>query len=128
MKMLLAFIFPGFPQLLRAESRLRDGVLFLLGVGSLVGIIGLLFFLPVHNGPLENFLWLSVADMAEIYPLHLTPAVQAAGNIQPILPENTHLLVRIPFFWQGMALYCGVYAICAALSLWDYGRSGHVRS
>jgi len=128
MKRLLAFLFPGFPQLLRIESRLRDGVLFLLGVGSLIGVIRLLFSWPTHDGPLENFFWVNVADMAEIYPLHLTPAALAAGNIQPILPNGSHLLVRIPLFWQTLALYCGVYIICAALSLWDYGKSGQVDS
>ncbi len=126
--MLLACLFPGFPQLLRAEPRLRDGLLFLVGGSALIGAIGLLFFWPVHDAPLENFFWLSVADMAEIYPLHLTPAVQAAGTVQPILPDGGHLLVRIPFFWQALGVYCGLYMICAALSLWDYGRSGHVRS
>ena len=123
MKKLLAFWIPGLPQLLRAAPRLRDGVLFLAGSGSLIGIIGLVVLWPVYNDPMENFFWLNVPDMAEIYPLHLTPAMQAAGTILPILPENAHLLVRVPLFWQTLGVYCVVYLACAVLSFRDYNDS-----
>jgi len=123
-----AFLFPGLPQLLRPQPRLQDGIVFLVGVGSLIGWIWFLFVLPVHNAPLENFYWLSVMDLAEIYPLHLTSAIQAAGDVQPILPDNAYLLVRFPFFWESFACYCGLYAICAGISVWDYRKVGQVAS
>lgn len=142
MKKLFAFLFPGVLQLWRVKPRVRDGVLFLLGIGSFIGIIWLVVSWPVHHAPLENFFWLNIPDLAEIYPLHVSPAVQAAGTIQPILPDNTHLLVRIPMFWPTLAGYGGVYLLCSALSFWEYGhagsghagygrsgkKSGHVRS
>jgi hypothetical protein len=125
---ILAFLFPGLLQLLRPKPRLRDGILFLLGVGSLIGWIGFLFLLPIHDAPLENFFWFKITDLAEIYPLHFMPAVEAAVTIEPILPADEYLLVRTAFFWEFFAVYCVLYAACAGLSAWDHWRFGHVRS
>lgn len=126
--MFLAFLLPGLPQLLRPQPRLRDGILFLLGVGSLIGWIGFLFLLPIHDAPLENFFWFKIADLAEIYPLHLVPAVEAAGTVEPILPADEYLLARVSFFWEFFTVYCVLYAVCAGVSVWNHWKFGHVGS
>lgn len=125
---ILSFAFPGVLQILRPEPRLRDGLMVLLGVGSLLGAIGLLLFLPTHDAPLETFFWLSIVDMTNIYPLRLMPDIQAQGTLTPILPESEALLVRIPFYWRTLGVYAVLYVLCAVLSFRDYGRSGQVRS
>jgi hypothetical protein len=125
--MIPALLLPGLPQLLRPQPRLRDGVLFLLGVGALVGWIAFLFLLPIHDAPLETFFWFTINDLAEIYPLHLMPDVEAAGNLEPILPEDEYLLVRVPFFWECFIGYCMLYAVCAGISVrthWKFGQVG----
>jgi hypothetical protein len=124
----LAVFFPGLPQMLRQQPRLAHGALFLLGSGSLLGLIGLLALLPIQGDPLESFFWISLPDLAEIYPIHLRPGIQAEGSAGPILAPSVPLIVRQPFFWRTFSLYCGIYALCAGISAWNHWKFGQVAS
>jgi hypothetical protein len=126
--LVMAIIAPGLPQILRNKPRLLDGMLFLLGVSALLGAIGFLLLLPIHDDPLEHFFGLSVFDPAEIYPLHINAFAESPETLIPIQPENEPLLIQQPFFWELLYAYISLYVICAGISFWDQWKSGQVRS
>lgn len=115
----IAVLVPGLPQILRQKPRLLDGLLFLLGIGTLLGIIISLVFLPFHAEPLEHFVGLSVFEPTDIYPLQIKASAESPETLIPIHAGDEPLLVRQPHFWKLFSAYISLYVICALFSFWE---------
>lgn len=121
--LVLAILVPGVPQILRKTPRVLDGLLFLLGLGALLGILFFLLFLPFHAEPLEHFVGLSVFDPVDIYPLSFNASLAVPETMIPMQAGDQPLLVRQPHFWKLLSAYIGLYVICAAISGWDVWKA-----
>lgn len=118
-----AILVPGVAQILRKNPRVLDGLLFLLGLGALLGIMFFLLFLPFHAEPLEHFVGLSVFDPVDIYPLSFKTSLAMPETMIPMHADDQPLLVRQPHFWKLLLAYTGLYVICATLSGWDVWKA-----
>jgi hypothetical protein len=121
--LVLAIFVPGLPQFLRKKPRVLDGMVFLLGLGALLGIILFLLFLPSHAKPLENFVGLNVFDPTDIYPLQIKASVESPETLIPIYAGDKPLLVRQPYFWELLSAFIGLYVVCSGFSGWDQWKS-----
>ncbi len=122
--LLLAFITPGFPQVLSKHRLLRGGILFFLGTGVLISLaIGLFFsYGPNVWRAFDLHYFIVMPDLSSAYPMHLASFVETSDKVMPIHPPGEVFLVYT-YFWELLYVFITLYVGCAVISVWDQWKS-----
>ena len=141
--LVVAFLFPGFLQIIRGKMRLWPCLVFLVGVGSLINAGTALVLTERYNvgafdpvSPISHFAVFASAfpgSASEAAPTpnsltliaEVTPTTISFDRLHSIQAPEDILLLQ-PHFWTYLVLYILLYLACGALSAWDWLR--HFRS
>lgn len=126
--LIVAFCFPGLPQLLSKHRVFLGSFLCALSIGVLINLklfLNFIFPLPVRSFDLLHAIL--IPNIHAAYPVEIPPAPGTAEELIPIHSPDDLWYVH-PLFNALLYTFMALYAICAIISVWDQWRSGQVDS
>ncbi len=122
--LVLAFVTPGMPQILRRKEHLVGNLLFFFGTGLLISMITMGIGLLIRDD-IRAFDYLYILfrpNLFAAYPTSIKPSAPSADTLIPILPPDEPAHVQ-PFFQVLLYVHIIGYLLCAFISLREQWKS-----
>jgi hypothetical protein len=118
--LVLAFVTPDLPQILRRKEHLVGSLLFFFGTGLLISMIMMGISLLIRDD-IRGFDYLYIIfrpQLLAVYPTSINSSAPSADTLLPILSpdEPTHIQ---PFFQELLYFHIIGYLLCAVISFWE---------